>query len=99
MKIRKETEYDYRYIFNYCTYGYTMPWWNWENWERMIDYMAMKGINMPLSIIGQESVWKEVYKELYPEAKITQINDWAGVKGTQFFLAGRTGRGVLLRRS
>lgn len=65
----------------------------------MIDYMAMKGINMPLSIIGQESVWKEVYKELYPEAKITQINDWAGVKGTQFFLAGRTGRGVLLRRS
>ena len=99
MKIRKETEYDYRYIFNYCTYGYTMPWWDWEKWERMIDYMAMKGINMPLSIIGQESVWKEVYKELYPEAKITQINDWAGVKGTQFFLAGRTGRGVLLRRS
>ena len=52
MKIRKETEYDYRYIFNYCTYGYTMPWWDWEKWERMIDYMAMKGINMPLSIIG-----------------------------------------------
>lgn len=63
-KIRKESKYEYRYIFNYCTFGYTMPWWDWNRWEKMIDYMALKGVNMPLSIIAQEVVWKEVYKEL-----------------------------------
>lgn len=61
---RVETPFDYRYFFNYCTYGYTMPWWDWQQWEKMIDYMAMKGINMPLAMIGQEAVWQEVYEEL-----------------------------------
>ena len=63
-KIRKETPFDYRYLFNYCTYGYTMPWWNWDKWEDMIDYMALKGVNMPLAMIGQEAVWQEVFKDL-----------------------------------
>ncbi|MBU3025273.1 alpha-N-acetylglucosaminidase [Zobellia galactanivorans] len=62
-KIRKETPFDYRYLFNYCTYGYTMPWWNWDRWEEMIDYMALKGVNMPLAIIGQEAVWQEVLSD------------------------------------
>ena len=63
-KIRVETPFEYRYMFNYCTYGYTMPWWNWERWEQMIDYMAMMGVNMPLAIIGQEAVWQEVFRDL-----------------------------------
>lgn len=63
-KTRIETPFDYRYFFNYCTYGYTMPWWDWSRWEQMIDYMALKGVNMPLAIIGQEAVWVEVFKEL-----------------------------------
>lgn len=157
-KIRIETPFEYRYIFNYCTYGYSMPWWDWEQWEKMIDYMALQGVNMPLTTIGQEAVWQEVYKELglsdkqldeffvgpahlpwgwmgnidglggplpqnwisqraelqkkilarmrslgmkpvlqgftghvpeslqklYPDAKITKIDSWAGISGTQF---------------
>ena len=63
-KIRIETPFEYRYFFNYCTYGYSMPWWNWDRWEKMIDYMALQGVNMPLAIIGQEAVWQKVYKEL-----------------------------------
>lgn len=62
--VRVNTPFEYRYFFNYCTFGYTMPWWNFERWEKMIDYMALKGVNMPLAIIGQEAVWSEVYKEL-----------------------------------
>ncbi len=64
IKQRVETPFDYRYFFNYCTYGYTMPWWNWERWEKMIDYMALMGVNMPLAMIGQEAVWQEVFTEL-----------------------------------
>ena len=61
---RVETAYEYRYFFNVCTFSYTMAWWNWEQWERQIDWMAMNGINLPLAITGQEAVWYEVYREL-----------------------------------
>jgi len=25
-----------RFFLNYCTFGYTMPWWQWRDWERLI---------------------------------------------------------------
>lgn len=53
-----------RFFFNYCTYGYTMPFWDWNDWERMIDWMALNGINMPLAITGQESVWYNVWTRM-----------------------------------
>ncbi|WP_268224095.1 alpha-N-acetylglucosaminidase [Sinomicrobium oceani] len=60
--IRKNSPYDYRYYLNYCTFNYTMSWWDWDRWEKEIDWMALHGINMPLAITGEEYVWDEVYK-------------------------------------
>jgi len=62
--IRKETPYKYRYYLNYCTFSYTMSWWNWQRWEREIDFMALNGINMPLALTGQDYIWYKVYKSL-----------------------------------
>lgn len=59
-KIRKSTGMKLRYDFNYCTYSYTMPFWNWERWEREIDWMALHGINLPLAAVGQECVWRNM---------------------------------------
>lgn len=53
-----------RFFLNYCTFGYTMPWWQWEEWEHFIDWMALNGINLPLAITGQESIWYQVWTEL-----------------------------------
>ncbi|MBQ1913283.1 MAG: alpha-N-acetylglucosaminidase N-terminal domain-containing protein, partial [Bacteroidales bacterium] len=53
-----------RFFLNYCTYGYTLPWWRWPDWERLIDWMALNGVNLPLAITGQESVWYEVWREM-----------------------------------
>ena len=53
-----------RFFLNYCTYGYTMPWWGWAEWEHFIDWMALNGINLPLAITGQESIWYQVWTEL-----------------------------------
>ena len=53
-----------RFFLNYCTYGYTLPWWQWADWERLIDWMALNGVNLPLAITGQESVWYEVWREM-----------------------------------
>lgn len=51
-----------RFFLNYCTFGYSMPWWQWEEWERLIDWMALHGVNMPLAITGQEAVWQKVWR-------------------------------------
>lgn len=60
-KIRKSTPYNYRYNLNYCTFNYSASWWDWDRWQRMIDWMAMNGINMPLALTGQNAVWYRVY--------------------------------------
>jgi len=31
------------------TFSYTTVWWGWEEWEYMLDWMALHGINLPLA--------------------------------------------------
>ena len=62
--VRKTTPYQYRYYLNYCTFNYSMSWWDWKRWQKEIDWMAMHGINMPLAITGEEYTWYEVYKQM-----------------------------------
>ena len=56
-KIRERTPSKYRAYMNYCTFSYSAPWWDWERWQQEIDFMALKGINMPLAARGLEGVW------------------------------------------
>ena len=63
-KVQKESPYKCRYYLNYCTFNYTMSWWNWERWQKEVDWMALNGINMPLAITGQEAVWNKVYRSM-----------------------------------
>lgn len=59
-KIRRVTPHKYRPFFNYCTFGYSMPWWKWSDWERAIDILAMQGYNMPLAATGIEGIWYNI---------------------------------------
>lgn len=63
-KIHKVSPYQYRHYFNYCTFNYTASWWDWERWQWEIDFMALNGINMPLALTGQNSIWYKVYRKL-----------------------------------
>ncbi len=56
-KITKIIKQKHRAYMNYCTLGYSFAYWKWEDWEKEIDFMAMNGINMPLSVVGSEAVW------------------------------------------
>lgn len=62
--VRKETNLSLRYDFNYCTYSYTMAFWDWNRWEKEIDWMALHGINLPLAAVGEECVWKNMLEKL-----------------------------------
>lgn len=63
-KERHETSMTSRYDFNYCTYSYTMAFWDWNRWEKEIDWMALHGINMPLAVVGAGTVWRNVLLKL-----------------------------------
>ncbi len=63
-KLILESKFKYRYYLNYCTYSYSMPWWDWERWEKEIDFMALNGVNLVLTLIGQEAVWQECLTKL-----------------------------------
>ena len=63
-KERHETDLTLRYDFNYCTYSYTMAFWDWTRWEQEIDWMALHGINLPLAAVGQECVWRNMLLRL-----------------------------------
>ena len=56
---------DWRYYLNFCTYSYSMSFWDWNRWQQELDWMALHGINMPLAITGMECVWKEVLMNTY----------------------------------
>lgn len=59
--IRQTTSYAYRYYMNVCTVGYSTWAWDWDRWEREIDWMALHAINAPLAFTGQEWVFLETY--------------------------------------
>ena len=67
----------WRYYLNFCTYSYSMSFWNWERWQQELDWMALHGVNMPLAVTGMECVWKEVLEKGYgytPDAVNTFVS-------------------------
>lgn len=54
----------HHYYFNVVTYGYTMPYWDWNRWEKEIDWMALHGIDMPLALVANEAISARVWKKL-----------------------------------
>jgi len=86
--------YDLRYFLNVCTFGYTTPFWDWNRWEKEIDWMAFRGVNMPLATVASEAiaerVWikmgltKEEVREFFtapahlPWHRMGNLNKWDG---------------------
>ena len=36
--VSRQAKCENRFFLNYCTFGYTMPYWKWQDWERLIDW-------------------------------------------------------------
>lgn len=79
-KVHVDATLPLRYYLNYCTYSYSMAFWNWEQWEDEIDRMAMQGVNMPLvAVLGQYAVWQNTLRRLgYSEEEIIEFLPGAG---------------------
>ena len=80
-KERHETNLTLRYDFNYCTFSYSMAFWDWNRWQKEIDWMALHGVNMPLAAVGGECVWRNMLLKLgYTEEEIGKF-----ISGPAFF--------------
>ena len=63
-KIDRTTTFKYRYAYNYCTHSYSMAFWNEEQWQKEIDFLAMNGVNLVLDILGMEEVYRRFLTKL-----------------------------------
>jgi alpha-N-acetylglucosaminidase len=46
------------------TFSYTAAFWTWEDWELELDWLALRGVNLPLAWVGQEKILVDVFREL-----------------------------------
>lgn len=51
----------YRYFFNTVTFSYTTAFYTFEDWELLLDWMALRGVNLPLAWVGYEYILVEVF--------------------------------------
>ena len=73
-KEKHETKMSLRYDFNYCTFSYTMAFWDWERWQQEIDWMALHGVNLPLAVVGEECVWRNMLLKLgYSKQEVNEF--------------------------
>lgn len=53
----------YSYWMNVCTHSYSLVWYGWPEWEALLDWMALSGVNMFLALTGQEEVQYRVLQK------------------------------------
>ncbi len=58
------TNLSIRYAMNYCTHSYSMAFWEEEEWQKEIDYLALNGVNLVLDITAQEEVYRRFMEKL-----------------------------------
>ncbi|RAL40775.1 hypothetical protein DM860_008473 [Cuscuta australis] len=73
----------WHYYQNVVTSSYSYVWWDWQRWEKEIDWMALQGINMPLAFTGQEAIWQKVFLQQFNMTR----QDLNGFFGGPAFLA------------
>ena len=59
----EKSRFHYRYAFNFCTFGYSYAFNDWNDWERITDYLILCGYNLVLNPIGNECVWVELLQQ------------------------------------
>ncbi|KAF4587916.1 alpha-N-acetylglucosaminidase [Ophiocordyceps camponoti-floridani] len=54
----------WRYNLNTVTFSYSFVWYDWPDWERLLDWCAWRGINVQLAWVGYESIYLDSFLAL-----------------------------------
>ncbi|HLR94374.1 MAG TPA: alpha-N-acetylglucosaminidase TIM-barrel domain-containing protein [Jiangellaceae bacterium] len=74
--VRCSTPAEHRYYLNVVTTGYSAPYWDWERWQREIDWMALHGITTPLMMVGHEAILARALAAHGADPK--EVRTWLG---------------------
>lgn len=96
-----QSPYQYRYFYNVVTAGYTTAFWDWQRWEKEIDWLALHGVNMPLMGGAHEAILYRVWRKLgltekealdyftgpahFPWNRMGNITRWDGPPSLAYF--------------
>lgn len=65
-----ESPWNTVFAYNYCTLSYTAAFWDWNRWQREIDFLALSGFTHALVTAGLEKTWEDFLIGLgYPREK------------------------------
>ena len=53
-----------RYHFNTVTFDYSAAFWDHKQWELELDWLALRGVNLPLAWVGYEYILIETFREV-----------------------------------
>ena len=112
---RRTTRSQYRYYLNYCTFSYSMAFWDWARWEQELDWMAIHGINLCLAAVGSDALWLNVLRRLgYSDSDaadfiagpafqawwlMNNLEGWGGPNPSSWYGPARILRNAAARRS
>lgn len=85
--VRVQRATPWNYYQNVVTSSYSYVWWDWEKWEKEIDWMALQGVNLPLAFTGQETIWQKVFQKF--NLSKSHLDDFFG--GPAFLAWARMG--------
>ena len=65
-----ESPWNTVFAYNYCTLSYTAAFWDWNRWQRELDFLALSGFTHALVTAGLEKTWEDFLIGLgYPREK------------------------------
>lgn len=64
----------HRFALNDTNDGYTGPYWTWSQWERLLDVLALHGINEVLVYLGAEAVYQQTFQHFHYTAE--ELRTW-----------------------
>ncbi|KAK2609204.1 hypothetical protein QQS21_002286 [Conoideocrella luteorostrata] len=54
----------WRYNLNTVSFSYSYAWNTWEDWERQLDWAALRGVNIQLAWLGYEKILLDTLTEM-----------------------------------
>lgn len=46
------------------TFSYSFVWYGWEDWERLLDWAVLRGINLQLAWVGYEKIYLDAFRDI-----------------------------------
>ena len=56
--------YKKHYFINPVSFGYTTPYWDFTQWKKQLNWMAMHGYDMTFALVATEAISYKVFKKI-----------------------------------